>query len=129
MPWIADFATITVENNRIVAIEGGELADGIRRTLEEHRLKYGDGAYVLDSFHGGMHPRADKRLPFVPHGRTDRVHFHERTPISHYGAGTSNQTVEIDGSKIYADGKLQILDDPKLREAAEHYGLEDWPGA
>ena len=38
----------------------------------------------------------------------------------------SNFTLEIDGQKIYKDGRPMILDDPKLREAAETFGLSDW---
>ncbi|MBM2810067.1 MAG: hypothetical protein HW416_826, partial [Chloroflexi bacterium] len=124
-----DLTTLVVEGNQVVAIQGGAVADQIKRTLDGHREKYGAGAYVVDSFHGGMHPKAindPKGIGAI--STTERLHFHNRTLAGHYGAGVSFQTVEVDGRAVYENGKLAILDDPEIRAAAASFGLEDGPG-
>lgn len=51
------------------------------------------------------------------------MHFHLgrlKDPIS---AGISHHTVEVDGRKVVEAGRLLILDDPKIKAAAEQYGV------
>ena len=57
------------------------------------------------------------------------MHFHARTLGGNFGATIAKQTIELDGTNIFEHGKLMILDDPKLQDAAEGYGVEDWPPA
>jgi hypothetical protein len=77
-----------------------------------------------------MNPKADSD----PRGTgaistTERMHFHARTLGGNFGATIGKQTIDVDGRTIFRDGKLTILDDPELSEAARHYGVEDWPPA
>ena len=121
----------TIEDSRIVRIAGEERAQRVRQTMEEAAARFGrDNAYTLDSWYGGMNPRADGD----PRGigavsTTERMHFHARTLGGNFGATIAKQTIELDGRSIFQHGKLKVLVDPELCEAANRYGVEDWPPA
>jgi hypothetical protein len=125
-PW-EETATISIKNNEIVDINGSERARSLEKTLDERSRKYGAKAMILDSWHGGMNPKArvptkdDKRLQGATSGPA-LMHFHlgqYKEPIS---AGILNPTIELNGKKIYDNGKLMILDDPKIQEAVQCLG-------
>lgn len=122
-----DPVTFFVENNRIVRIEGGERADRIRQRIEEMARTFGDNAWTIDSWHGGMNPKADPDPAGIGAiSTTERVHFHARTLGGNFGATVSHQTIDLDGRPLFRDGKLAILDDPRIAEAARQFGIEDW---
>ncbi|MPZ14130.1 MAG: hypothetical protein GEU73_06845 [Chloroflexi bacterium] len=119
--------TFVFEDNRIVRIEGGERAERVRQRIEEMVQTFGDNARTLDSWHGGMNPKADPDpMGIGAISTTERMHFHAQTLGGNFGATVRNQTIEMDGRKIYENGKLMVLDDPKIVEAANRYGIEDW---
>jgi len=119
--------TFFFEDNRIVRVEGGERADRVRQRIEEMAQTFGDKARTLDSWHGGMNPKADPDPAGIGAvSTTQRMHFHAQTLGGNFGATVCNQTIELDGSKTYENGKLMVLDDPKIVEAARVYGIEDW---
>ena len=113
VPW-EEPAVITIENDRVVAVEGGDRAQQLERELLVAAQGSGENARVLDSWHGGMNPAA--RVPTAQNptlrGATSSpalMHFHLgrlKRPIS---AGILNHRVEIDGRKIFEDGRLVIL--------------------
>jgi hypothetical protein len=77
-----------------------------------------------------MNPKARVPSPDNPalQGATSGpglMHFHVGRTLDPISAGVLNHTVEVDGRKLYEGGKLLLLDDPKIREAAAHYGIED----
>jgi hypothetical protein len=77
-----------------------------------------------------MNPRADSDPAGIgATSTTERMHFHARTLGGNFGATIGKQTVELDGRLLFRDGKLMVLDDPELRDAAQRYGVEDWPPA
>jgi hypothetical protein len=128
-PW-AQPATLTVKDSRVVKIEGGAEAKRFEAEVEENTRKHGDNATVIDSWHGGMNPKA--RVPAAENrslqGATSgagMMHFHVGRILEPVSAGVLNHTVELDGRKIYEAGKLLILDDPKIQETARRYGVED----
>lgn len=129
-PW-QEPATLTIKDDGIVRIEGGSCAREIEREIDGNIGRHGDKAAIVDSWHGGMNPRAkvpgaeEPEMTFImATSSPGLMHFHLgrlKDPIS---ARISNHTVEVDGRKIYDRGRLMILDDPKIRLAAESYGLE-----
>ena len=126
-PW-EETVTLTIRGNKVTKIEGGSRAQQFEKTVEANVKAHGDKATLLDSWHGGMNPKA--RIPTTDNmslqGATSGaglMHFHlgsQKEPIS---AGILFHTVEVDGRKIYQGGKLLILDDPKIREAEQSYGV------
>ncbi len=123
--------TFTIENSRIVRIDGEERAQRVRDGMEAAAARFGhESAYTIDSWHGGMNPRADSN----PRGiggisTTERMHFHARTLGGNFGATVGRQTIEVGRKTIFENGKLTVLNDPELREAAVRFGVEDWPPA
>ena len=114
---------------KVTKVEGGSRAKQLEADIEKYVKRYGEKGAVLDSWHGGMNPKA--RVP-SPENRSLQgatsspalMHFHlgrHKEPIS---AGILNHTVKVDGKKIYEGGKLLILDDPKIKDAAQRLGLE-----
>lgn len=122
-----ELVTFVVENNRIVRIEGGERAERVRQRIEENAQTFGDNAWTIDSWHGGMNPRADPDPTGIGAiSTTQRMHFHARTLGGNFGATVRSQTIDLDGRKLYQDGRLAVLDDPNIVEAARRHGIEDW---
>ena len=128
-PWEQP-AVLTVQNSRVVKVEGGEEARRFGAEMEENAKRHGDNAAIIDSWHGGMNPKA--RVP-SPENRALQgatsgaamMHFHVGRILEPVSAGVLFPTIELDGRKLYEGGKLLILDDPKIQEAARQAGVED----
>jgi hypothetical protein len=126
-PW-EETATLTIKNDKVIKVEGGVRAKQLECEIETNLKKHGEKATKLDSWHGGMNPKARVPTPenMTLQGATSSpalMHFHLgrlKEPIS---AGILNHTVEVDGKKIYEGGRLLILDDPKIKEAERSYGI------
>jgi hypothetical protein len=129
-PWSAP-AVITVADNRVTHIDAqGDEAKRFAGDVESNIERYGDGAGVIDSWHGGMNPRA--RVPTAENpvltGATSgpgMLHFHIGRTTDPLSAGLLHHTVDVDGRKLYEGGRLLVLDDPEIREAARRCGVED----
>lgn len=129
VPW-GQPAVLTVRGNKIVKVEGGDEAKRFESEMDVNVSRFGENATVIDSWHGGMNPKA--RLPTDENralaGATSgaaMMHFHAGRILEPVSAGILYHTIEVDGRKLYEGGKLLILDDPKIQEAARHYGIED----
>jgi leucyl aminopeptidase (aminopeptidase T) len=126
-PW-DEVASITIENDEIKRIEGGERAEQLSRSIEDNARKYGERAAFLDSWHGGMNPGARTPSPddWSLRGATSSpamMHFHlgrTKDPIS---AGNLFASIELDGRKVIDDGKLLILEDEEILEARKSLEL------
>ncbi len=126
-PW-EETATLTIQSDKVMHVDGGNRAKEMEQAIEENLKKFGDKATVVDSWHGGMNPKA--RVPTAENrtlqGATSSpalMHFHLGRLKSPISAGILNHTVEIDGKKIVAGGTLLILEDPKLRETERECGV------
>ncbi|MEE8075658.1 MAG: hypothetical protein V3T60_08550 [Candidatus Binatia bacterium] len=126
MPW-KETATLTIKGDKVMQVEGGSQAKVMEQAIEENLRKFGDKATVMDSWHGGMNPKA--RVPTAENrslqGATSSpalMHFHLGRLKSPISAGILNPTVELDGKKIFEGGRLLILDDLKIKEAEKHCG-------
>jgi hypothetical protein len=118
---------VLFEGDRIVSVEGAtEAAQQYRMALKQSREQYGDPADFLDSWHGGAHPEAKNVPGFIGHGCTARMHFHVGRTERYVSAGVIDQTIEVDGRKIFDRGKLMIIDDPVIGEAMQSCGLDSW---
>ena len=89
--------------------------------LEANAEKYGsDRAYVVDSWHGGMHPKAVKRGG--QQSNQDTMHFHVGRVPAAVSAYVSDQTIELDGVPFWANGHSALLDEPEIKAMAAEYG-------
>lgn len=132
---------ITVENNRMVNIEGGLEADRLRHFFEETEVHIGPDAWNLSSFHGGIHPKAGVQI--APQTNPNLWHRakHNHPSVFHFHLGGSKEvedyayrymwhisveldapTVYLDGEPLFHDGRLSVYDEPEVRELAARYG-------
>jgi 2,5-dihydroxypyridine 5,6-dioxygenase len=135
---------LTVENNRIVHIEGGVEARRLRRFFEETERHIGPDAWNIISCHGGIHPKAGMEI--APETSPALWHRgkHNHPTVFHFHLGGSKEvsgydyqymwhvSVELDSPTFYADGEplfqngyFTVLDDPKIREMAATFGDAD----
>ncbi len=103
--------------DRVVGVEGGPEAEVYRKALEANAERWGDNANFLDSWHSGLNPYGPNITGFLGHGCSARMHLHIGRSDTYTSAGVVNHTIEIDGRKVLDNGKLVVLDDPKVREA------------
>jgi hypothetical protein len=114
---INDPPSAIVEGNQIVRVEGGPDAAVYQEALDESRRKWGDGAYTLDSWHGGLHPYAPDVPGLAGQGCVGRMHFHVGKTQVRVGADLRNYSLEVDGKLLIDQGRLVMLDDPEVKRA------------
>src|SRR6266511_246389 len=120
--------TLTIRGNKVTKIEGGSRAQQFEKDIEANVKAHGDKATLIDSWHGGMNPKA--RIPTTENkslqGATSGpalMHFHlgsQKEPIS---AGILLHTVEVDERKIYEKGKLLVVDDAKIAATEKSFDV------
>jgi hypothetical protein len=133
---------LTIEDNYVVNVEGGDSAARYRRLLEQQAEMLGRQAYKLDSYHSGTSPRAFAPFPayedpvrfdHLLHGHEGWFHFHvgslsDKNPgssqrVEHVNATLHTQpTVYLDGEIVWSSGRLAIWEDPEILEVAAKYG-------
>jgi len=123
--------TIMIENNVMVRVEGPPEAktwvERYANVLDERAQQFGPKGRSVDSWHGGLHPRAGCVVGLIGNASTKMLHFHMAPDGAHIAAQMGDLTLELDGEKILEGGKYAPdFDDPKLREAARNFGLEHW---
>jgi hypothetical protein len=93
------------------------------RLIEANEEKYGhERAWVVDSWHGGMHPNAQRRPG--QQSNMDTMHFHIGRVPSARSAYVSEQTILLDGKVFWENGRPTLLDDPSIKDLAREYGAE-----
>lgn len=115
-----------IEKNELVTIEGEAkaqvLIEQYKRNLDVLVGRFGKNATLVDSWHGGTHPRAEPAQNLLGNACTQYMHFHlGRTtgiPGDYITAEISDHTIEIDGRPIYKNGELLVLDEPELQSIA-----------
>lgn len=138
----AEPVRLTIEDNYVVNVEGGDSGDRYRRLLEEQAETLGRQAYKLDSYHSGSSPRAFAPFPayedpvrfdHLMHGHEGWFHFHvgslsDKKPettqrVEHVNATLHTQpTVYLDGNAVWENGRLNIWEDLEILEIAAKYG-------
>jgi hypothetical protein len=127
-PWVEP-AVLTIEHDRIVRIEGGEKARQLEEQIDERVKRYGDKAAMLDSWHGGMNPHSPLPGPATSdlggaQCSPAMMHFHLGRGTDPISGGVLYPRVEADEVPLIDQGRLLLLDDPKLAEAAEAFGVQ-----
>ncbi len=125
-------AFISVADNKVRGIEGGEEASRLERQVDANVGEFGDKALVLDSWHGGINAYAASPTLQDPSFQWQRMgsssammHFHVGSIKAPLSPGVWNQTLEIDGRRIIEEGKLLFLDDAVLLDARRQFGLAE----
>lgn len=147
-PYFQHPISLTIENNRIIKIEGKKEAEALKLFLTDMSKRVGDGVWDFDTFHFGVHPQAivaPHQCPNVLHRRTIE-HSHSSNLHIHIGAPSPNKdypywmhctgdirqpTLKVGDAFVYIKGHLTALDNPVVKAVAEKYpgrpGLEKMP--
>jgi hypothetical protein len=137
-PYFDDPIRLTVEDNHIVAIEGGDEADALRRFLTSLEERTGKSADNFDALHFGVHPNAsvtEEECPSVLHRRmiehahTSNIHVHIGVPELtkeypywvHITGDIRTATFEVGDVVIHDRGRLTVLDHPMVKAVAAEY--------
>jgi len=137
-PYFSAPIRLTIEDNRIAAIEGGEEARALKSFLADMRGRVGDGVYDFRCFHFGVHPQASvapHQCPNVLHRRVIEhshacdVHVHVGAPPSvpsypywmHLTGDIRCPTLKVGDTMVYQNGHLAALDSPAVAAVAEKY--------
>lgn len=106
-------ALVRVRNNRVIEIAGPDSPRAkLEGMVEASVRRYGDAALVVDSWHGGMNPKA--RLPGADGSLKGAatgpamMHIHLGRVLDPVSAGALRSTVTIDSTPIIVEGVLAI---------------------
>jgi hypothetical protein len=137
-PYFAAPVTLTIQDNRILKIEGGEEADAIRRYLAALHDRLGEGTYAFDTLHFGVHPQAHvapQQCPsvlyrrLIEHSDSHNLHVHVGSPKAnaeypywpHITGDIRHATFRMGEHMVYENGHLTALDDPAVLAIAARY--------
>lgn len=129
---------LTIENCRIVKIEGGSEADALRKFLAAMHKRLGEGVYAFTHFHSGVHPQAfvePHQCPSLPyrriieHAHSSNIHFHIGAPPAipsynywmHCTGDIRTATLKVGDTLVHDRGHLTALDHPKVLAVAKKY--------
>jgi hypothetical protein len=142
-PYFRKPIRLTVENCRIVKIEGADEADALRRFLASMRERLGDGVYDFNCLHFGVHPQANVSVYQCPniiyhrlidHSHSSNIHVHIGAPPAtptyrywmHCTGDIRTATFRVGDVLVHDRGHLTALDHPAVRAMAAKY--PDRPG-
>jgi len=124
-----DPAYLEIGGNRMKGIAGGlqdpKWLDDFWSATQDLVERFGDQALVIDSWHSGTHPQTTSWA-----GGTRHLHFHLGRTTGKVGdfvwAGIKYFTLTVNDQPVSINGRLAILDHPKVRAAAERYNYQGW---
>jgi len=97
-------------------------SEQLMNLLESNAAKFGhDAAYALDSWHGGMHPRAVRKGG--QQSNPDTMHFHIGNVPAARSAYVSDQTITLDGQPFWVEGRPALLEDQFIKDVAAEHGV------
>jgi hypothetical protein len=137
-PYFSTPIRLTVKDNRITKIEGGDEADALRRFLVSMRERLGDRVYDFDHIHSGVHPQASvapHQCPSViyrrviEHSHSSNIHLHIGGPPPtpgypywmHITGDIRTATFRIGDNLVHDHGRLTALSDPTVLAVAARY--------
>lgn len=147
-PYFKTPIAMTIENNRIKAIEGGAEAVALRNFLQFMEPKVGQALYDFHCLHGGVHPQAvvgPQHCPnanyrrMIEHSNYRNLHVHIGSECTskdypywlHITGDIRNPTWKVGDTYIYKNGYLTALQVPEVLAIAAQYpdrpGLEPVP--
>jgi hypothetical protein len=129
---------LTIKDNRITEIEGGDEAEALKRFLKMLKGHLGDDVYKFPVFHFGVHPQASvspHQCPnplirrIIDHSHTRNLHFHigdaKPTPAYpyylHITADIRTPTLRVGNTLVYDRGHLTVLDNPEVLAVTRKY--------
>ena len=129
---------ITVEDCKMVGIEGGVEAKKLYAFLKEMETKVGEKIWLFDTFHFGIHPNAKVTKYECPHDIYRRTIEHSDCSNVHWHIGSAggrpgynfyphitgdirNATLKVGDQLVYDRGWLCCQDDPRLAEIMKKY--------
>jgi hypothetical protein len=147
-PYFSSPIKLTIEDSRIVNIEGGEEAEALKRFLVKMKGPLGNGIYRFDHLHGGVHPQAivspyqcpnvlHRRM--IEHAHTCNIHVHVGAPDwtpsynywMHLTGDLRTASLRVGDQLVWDKGHLTALDSPAVKAVAAKYpdrpGLEPEP--
>lgn len=147
-PYFETPVKLIIEDNRIVAIEGGSEAAAIRAFLRDLESRTAGGVYNFDQMHFGVHPQAhvsEHQCPsvlyrrLIEHCHSSNFHVHVGSPVPteeypywpHITGDIRQPTFRVGDYLFHDAGRLATLDDPEVKAVAAKYpgrpGLEIEP--
>jgi hypothetical protein len=137
-PYFDHPVRLEIEDNRIVAIQGGTEAEALRTFLAALERKTGKRADNFDALHFGVHPNAEVTAEECPnilyrrlieHAHTSNIHVHIGVPELtdeypywvHITGDIRTATFEVGNNVIHDRGYLTALDDPVVKAVAAEY--------
>ncbi len=137
-PYFNKAIRLTIENNRINKIEGGDEATALSRFLASMRERVGMGVYNMGELHFGVHPQAfvaphqcpnilHRRL--IEHSHTSNIHIHIGAPPAtttypfwmHCTGDIRTATFKVGNTIVHDRGHLTALDSPAVKALADKY--------
>jgi hypothetical protein len=137
-PYFSQPIRLTVDNNRIIKMEGGDEAAALKSFLISMKERVGEGVFDFNTFHFGVHPQArvaPQQCPNVLHRRVIE-HSHSSNVHVHIGAPPSNPqypywmhctgdirqpTLKVGDTLVYDKGHLLALDNSTVKAVAAKY--------
>jgi hypothetical protein len=129
---------LTIKNDKITEIEGGDEADALRRFLASMRERLGDRVYDFDHLHSGVHPQASvapHQCPsilyrrVIEHSHSSNIHLHIGAPPPtpeypywmHCTGDIRTATFRVGDNLVHDRGHLTALDHPAVLAVAAKY--------
>jgi hypothetical protein len=142
-PYFNKSIQLTLEDNKIIKIEGGDEADALSSFLKDMSTRLGDGVYNINTFHYGVNPQASVREDqcpnplvrrYIDHSHVCNLHLHIGKPpatkdypyVLHCTADIRKPTLKVGDTLVYDNGYLTTLDNPEVLKIASKY--PDRPG-
>ncbi len=137
-PYFSEQIRLTVDDNRLVGVEGGDEAKALRLFLTSLEQRTGKRADNFDALHFGVHPNAavtEEECPnvlyrrLIEHAHTSNIHVHIGVPELttrypywvHITGDIRTATFEVGKEVIHDNGRLTVLDHPAVRAVAGEY--------
>lgn len=137
-PYFSKPVRLTIENCRIIRIEGGDEAESLRRFLDSMSKRLGSGVYDFKHLHFGVHPQATvaphqcpnllyRRL--IEHSHSSNIHVHIGAPPAtpgypywmHCTGDIRTATLRVGDTLVHERGHLTALDHPAVLAVAAKY--------
>jgi hypothetical protein len=120
---------LEIRANKVERIGGGlqnkQWVEEYWTATEKLVDRFGNAALEVDSWHGGVNPWSSGWT-----GGTRHLHYHMGRTTGQRGdfvyADNPDFTLTIDDVPVFQNGRLAILDHPKIRAVAEQDGVTDW---
>ncbi len=120
---------LEIRANKVARIGGGlqnkQWVEEYWTATEKLVDRFGNAALEVDSWHGGVNPWSSGWT-----GGTRHLHYHMGRTTGQRGdfvyADNPDFSLTVDDQPVFLNGRLAILDYPKIRARAERDGVEEW---